>query len=215
MRSKEQAHDYRYFPEPDLLPLVIDRSWVEDLRQQQPELPDARQERFIRDYGIPAYDAKVLTNSRALADYFDHCCQLYPNPKAVSNWIMGELLRLLNAEGLGINESKVTAPLLAELLTLMDKGTISGKIAKTVLEEMFKTGQAPELIVKEKGLVQITDESALVEQIEQVIAANPQVVSDFKNGKEKAFGFLVGQVMKQTRGKANPDAVNRLLKERL
>ncbi len=215
MRSKEQAHDYRYFPEPDLLPLLIDRAWVEELRQQQPELPDARQERFIRDYGIPAYDAQVLTNSRALADYYDDCCKLYPNPKAVSNWIMGELLRLLKAEGLGINELKVTAPLLAELLKLIDKGTISGKIAKTVLEEMFIAGQSPELIVKEKGLVQITDESALAEQVEQVIAANPQVVLDFKNGKDKAFGFLVGQVMKQTRGKANPDAVNRLLKERL
>jgi len=157
----------------------------------------------------------VLTNSRALADYYDHCCQLYPHPKVVSNWIMGELLRLLNTEGLGINESKVTAPLLTELLWLMDKGTISGKIAKTVLEEMFKSGLSPELIVQEKGLVQITDESALIEQVEQVIAANPKVVEDFKNGKEKAVGFLVGQVMKQTRGKANPDAVNRLLKERL
>ncbi len=215
MRSKEQAHDYRYFPEPDLLPLVIDRAWVEDLRQQQPELPDARQERFIRDYGIPPYDAQVLTNSRALADYYDHCCKLYPNPKVVSNWIMGELLRLLNAESLELNDSKVTAPLLAELLMLIDKGTISGKIAKTVLEEMFKTGEAPELIVKEKGLVQITDESALTRQVDEVIMANPKVVEDFKNGKEKALGFLVGQVMKQTRGKANPDAVNRLLKERL
>ena len=215
MRSKEQAHDYRYFPEPDLLPMVISRTWVEELQQQQPELPDARRDRFVREYGIPTYDAQVLTNSRPLADYYDNCCKLYPNPKVISNWVMGELLRYLNAEGLEISQSKVTFQLLAEMLWLIDKGTISGKIAKTVFEEMFKTGQAPELIVKEKGLVQITDESAIIEQIGQVIAANPKVVEDYKNGKEKAIGFLVGQVMKQTRGKANPDAVNRLLKERL
>jgi aspartyl-tRNA(Asn)/glutamyl-tRNA(Gln) amidotransferase subunit B len=215
MRSKEQAHDYRYFPEPDLLPMVISRAWVQELADQQPELPDDRKNRFVRDYKIPAYDAQVLTNSRALADYYDDCCKLYANPKIISNWIMGELLRNLNAEGLEITESKITPQLLAEMLLLIDQGTISGKIAKTVFEEMFKTGQTPALIVQEKGLLQITDESAITGLIDQVIAANPKVVEDYKNGKEKALGFLVGQVMKQSRGKANPDAVNRILKEQL
>lgn len=215
MRSKEEAHDYRYFPEPDLPPLVIDRAWVAELRRQQPELPDARQARFIRDYGIPEYDAQILTNSRALADYYEAACQLYPNPKIISNWVMGELLRCLNAEGLEIVESKASPQHLADMLKLMDQGTISGKIAKTVFEEMFRTGQAPASIVKEKDLVQITDEAAIAEIVNQVIQTNPKVVEDYKNGTEKAFGFLVGQVMKQTRGKASPAAVNRILKERI
>ena len=215
MRSKEEADDYRYFPEPDLPPLRIDRAWVEELQQQQPELPAARKERFIQDYGLPNYDAEILTNSRALADFYEASCSLYPNPKVVSNWVMGELLRLLNAENLEITQSRVTPERLAEMLQLIDKGTISGKLAKTVLEEMFKTGQPPQAIVQAKGLVQITDESALTIVVDQVLEANPKVVEDYRKGKGKALGFLVGQVMKQTRGQASPEVVNRLLKTRL
>ena len=215
MRSKEEADDYRYFPEPDLPPLRIDRAWVEELQQQQPELPAARKERFIQDYGLPNYDAEILTNSRALADFYEASCSLYPNPKVVSNWVMGELLHLLNAENLEITQSRVTPERLAEMLQLIDKGTISGKLAKTVLEEMFKTGQPPQAIVQAKGLVQITDESALTIVVDQVLEANPKVVEDYRKGKGKALGFLVGQVMKQTRGQASPEVVNRLLKTRL
>ncbi|NPV26162.1 MAG: Asp-tRNA(Asn)/Glu-tRNA(Gln) amidotransferase subunit GatB [Firmicutes bacterium] len=215
MRSKEEAHDYRYFPEPDLVPLVISREWVDEVGRVLPELPDARRARFIEQYGLPAYDAGVLTSSRQLADFFDECCRMYREPKTVSNWVMGELLRCLNAQGLEIEDSLIRPAHLVELLNLIDKGTISGKIAKTVFEEMFATGKRPEQIVQEKGLVQITDEGAIADIVDRVLAANPQVVADYRQGKEKALGFLVGQVMKETKGKANPALVNQLLKERL
>lgn len=215
MRSKEEAHDYRYFPEPDLPPVVIDAAWVEELRRQQPELPDARRERFIRDYGLPAYDAQILTSSRQMADFFEACCHEYHDAKTVSNWVMGELMRCLNAEGIEIGESRITPRHLVDLLRLQDEKVISGKIAKTVFEEMFQTGKEPRVIVQEKGLVQITDETAIAAVVDKVLAQHPQVVADYKGGKEKAFAFLVGQVMKETRGKANPGLVNRLLKEKL
>jgi aspartyl-tRNA(Asn)/glutamyl-tRNA(Gln) amidotransferase subunit B len=215
LRSKEEAHDYRYFPEPDLPPLVITREWVEEILRDLPELPDARRERYMKDYGLPLYDATVLTASRETGDYFEACVRLYPQPKAVSNWVMGELARLLNATGTEISASPVKPEQLAALLKLMDDGTISGKIAKTVFEEMFAAGKDPETIVKEKGLVQITDEDALRAVVQEVVAGNPKVADDYRQGKDKALGFLVGQVMKATRGKANPALVNSLLKEAL
>lgn len=215
LRSKEEAHDYRYFPEPDLPPLVIDSAWVKEIKDRMPELPDSRRERFIREYGLPAYDTQIIINSRALADYFEECCRLHRDPKAVSNWIMGELLRFLNNEGMELSQSRVTPAHLAGMLQLIEKGTISGKIAKTVFEEMFNTGKQPQEIVREKELVQITDESAIAELVDKVLSANPQVVQDYRSGKDKAFAFLVGQVMKETRGKASPEIVNRLLREKL
>ncbi|WP_227764864.1 Asp-tRNA(Asn)/Glu-tRNA(Gln) amidotransferase subunit GatB [Zhaonella formicivorans] len=215
MRSKEEAHDYRYFPEPDLVPIVIDEEWVESIRKSLPELPQARKKRLMEDFGLPAYDAEVLTGSKALAEFFDAVMQHYKDPKVVSNWLMGELLRLLNASNKSIAESPIKPQGLAELLNLLDKGTISGKIAKQVFEEMFNSGESAEAIVKAKGLVQISDEGAIAAVVEQVIANNPKSVEDFKNGKEQAIGYLVGQVMKETKGKANPALVNKLLREQL
>ncbi|MEL7567734.1 MAG: Asp-tRNA(Asn)/Glu-tRNA(Gln) amidotransferase subunit GatB [Dehalobacterium sp.] len=215
LRSKEEAHDYRYFPEPDLVPLVISREWVEEIRQTLPELPHARKERLIREYGLPLYDAEIITGSKALAEYFDACISLYPEAKTVSNWLMGDLIRLLNAEDQDISECAITPQMLVDMLKLIDQGTISGKIAKTVFEEMFKTGKNPEDIVKEKGLVQISDQSEIDAMVDQVLAGNPKSVEDYKAGKEKAIGFLVGQVMKLSKGKANPGMVNELLREKM
>jgi Asp-tRNA(Asn)/Glu-tRNA(Gln) amidotransferase B subunit len=170
---------------------------------------------FSSQYGLPAYDAQLITSSRRLADWYEEAVAAYPDGKAVANWVMGDLLRLLNAEGLGVKEVKMKPEQLASMLKLMDKGTISGKIAKTVFEEMFQTGKDPETIVKEKGLVQISDEGELVQIVEAVIAANPASVADYKAGKDKAIGFLVGQIMKETKGRANPALVNDLLRRKL
>jgi aspartyl-tRNA(Asn)/glutamyl-tRNA(Gln) amidotransferase subunit B len=215
MRSKEQAHDYRYFPEPDLVPIVLEQAKIEAVRATLPELPDARQQRLSESYGLSAYDAAVLTASKAMADYFDEAVKLFADAKTVANWLMGEVSKHLNNEGITLQECKVSPKQLADLLTLIAKGTISGKIAKTVFEEMWQSGNDAERIVKEKGLVQISDSSEVVAIVEAVLAANPQSVADFKAGKEKAIGFLVGQIMKQTKGRANPDLVNSLLRERL
>jgi len=215
LRSKEYAHDYRYFPDPDLVPLVIDPEWVEDIRNSLPELPDARRERYMQEYGLPAYDAGILTSTKELADFFESCLSAYPNPKAVSNWVMGELSRLLNASGMDITACKIKPSQLGSLLQLIDEGTISGKIAKTVFEEMFASGKDPGDIIEEKGLVQISDVNTLMTVVAEVLASNPKSVEDFRSGRERALGFLVGQVMKATRGKANPEMVNRLLKEKL
>ena len=215
LRSKEEAHDYRYFPEPDLPPLVISRDWVERINKTLPELPQARKERLIKEYGLPEYDAGIITGSKALADYFAACVSAYPEAKTVSNWLMGELARLLNAGEKEITDSPITPEMLVEMLQLLDKGTISGKIAKTVFEEMFETGKRAEEIVKEKGLVQISDQTALEKMVDEVIEANPKSVEDYRSGKGKAIGFLVGQVMKLSKGKANPGLVNNLLREKL
>lgn len=215
MRSKEEAHDYRYFPEPDLVPVVIDREWVESIRNSLPELPAAKKKRFMEQFGLPDYDAQILTSSKAMAQFFEKVMEHYHDAKAVSNWMMGELLRLLNASGKDIKESPVTPEGLAQLLSLIDKGTISGKIAKQVFEEMFATGQSAESIVQAKGLVQISDEATIKAVVEKVIANNPKSVEDYKNGRKQAIGFLVGQVMKETKGKANPQLVNKLLQELL
>lgn len=215
MRTKEEADDYRYFPDPELAPVVIEAEWVDEIRKTLPELPAVKKKRFVEEFGLPSYDAHVLTSSKALAQFFEAVLEHYHDAKAVSNWIMGELLRLLNASGKEIQESPITPQGLAELLTLIDKGTISGKIGKQVFEEMFNTGQGAEEIVKAKGLVQITDEGAIKAVVEKVIAANPKSVEDYKNGKKQAIGFLVGQVMKETKGKANPQLVNKFLQELL
>jgi aspartyl-tRNA(Asn)/glutamyl-tRNA(Gln) amidotransferase subunit B len=215
MRSKEEAHDYRYFPEPDLVPIEIDNKWIEDIRATLPELPDAKRERFVKEYGLPEYDAEVLTTSKPVSGYFEDCIKLYNHPKTISNWVMGEVLRTLKDEGLMIEKYPVTPKMLAGMLKLIHNGTISGKIAKTVFEEMYKTKKSPEDIVKEKGLVQISDESAVIKVIDEVIAENPKEAADYKGGKDKLITFFVGQVMKKSKGKANPQIVNKLLKERL
>ncbi|MBO8137191.1 MAG: Asp-tRNA(Asn)/Glu-tRNA(Gln) amidotransferase subunit GatB [Desulfotomaculum sp.] len=215
MRSKEEAHDYRYFPDPDLVPIVIDPQWVKEIEESLPELPDARKKRYIEEYGLPEYDAAVLTMSKEMSDYFEEVLDEYPHPKTVSNWMMGDFSRILNANQVEIQDCKVAPSQLAELLKLIDKGTISGKIAKTVLEEMVETGSDPGKIVEEKGLVQISDEGELSRIIDEVIAGNPKSVEDYRNGKKKAMGFLVGQTMKATKGKANPALVNKLLAEKL
>ncbi len=215
MRSKFAASDYRCFPDPNVIPLETVSSWIEEVRNQLPELPDEKQERFKEEYQLPDYDAEVLTSSRELADFFDETLKDYNEPKTVSNWIMSELLAYLKAEKMEITGCKIAPRQLAQLLQLIDKGTISGKIAKTVFEEMFQRGEDPETIVEEKGLVQIADEGELERIIEEVIEANPGPVEDFKGGKKKALGFLVGQVMKATKGKANPQMVNKLLGEKL
>ncbi len=215
MRSKEQAHDYRYFPEPDLVPIIVDPAKVEEIRQSLPELPDARQKRLMNDYGLSSYDASVITASKAMADYFDETVACQVDAKSVANWLMGEVSKHLNTAGLDIEACPVTPAKLAGMIALIDKGTISGKIAKTVFEDMWSSGKDADTVVKEKGLVQISDASAIVAIVDSVIAANPQSVADFKAGKEKAIGFLVGQIMKQTKGRANPEMVNKLLRKRL
>jgi len=215
MRSKEQAEDYRYFPDPDLLPVKIDREWVERIRATLPEMPDQAQQRLITQYGLPSYDAAVLTMTPEFLAYFDACMDLYHDAKTVSNWMMGELSKFLNQNNIEISDCKVKPAALARLLTLIDEGKISGKMAKTVFEEMFNTGQEPDAIIKGKGMVQISDESTLLKLIDDTLTANPKVVEDYKNGKAKAFGFFVGQIMKATKGQANPAVVNKLLQKRL
>lgn len=215
MRTKEEADDYRYFPDPNLTPIVLEPAWVEEIKLSLPELPDAKRERLVGELGLSDYDAGIITGSRDLADFFDQTVALFNEPKTVANWIMGEYLRLLNAEGLEVQESKITPAKMASLLENQAAGKISGKIAKVVFEEMFKTGKAAEDIIKEKGLVQISDTGALGAIIDKVLAANPQSVEDFRAGKEKAIGFLVGQIMKETKGQANPGVVNGLLKQKL
>lgn len=215
MRSKEGASDYRYFPEPDLAPVVIDKAVIEKLRQSLPEMPDSRKKRYVESWGLPEYDANLISTSRELADYFETAVKEYGEAKGVSNWLMGELMRLMNQEKIEITAVKIAPSALVKMLKLIDAGTISGKIAKTVFEEMFMTGNDPEAIVKEKGLVQISDSGELEAIARKVIEANPQSVSDYLGGKAAALGFLVGQMMKETKGKANPAMVNELLKKEL
>ena len=215
MRSKEEAHDYRYFPDPDLVPIVIDTAWIEDIREILPELPVERRDRFVRDYHIPSYDAEVLTTSKPLASYFEECVKLYSKPKAASNWIMGELLRLLNESKKEIEECPITPSSLANMLKMVDWGVISRKIAKKVFGEMYTSGKEPHEIVKEKGLEQVSDEGELSTVIDGILADHPQQAEEYRQGKEKIFGFFVGAVMKATRGKANPQMVNALLKKKL
>ena len=215
MRSKEEAHDYRYFPDPDLVPIMIDEAWVEELRKTIPELPEQKRERFVKSYKIPEYDAGVLTSSKPLADYFEQCTALFPQPKTISNWMMGDLLRELKKDGRNIVDCPVSPSALVDLLKLIESGTISGNIAKGIFEEMYQTQKSAGSIVEEKGLKQITDSSAIEKIVAEVLQANPSQVEEFKGGKEKVLGFLVGQVMKASKGKANPAMVNKLLKKKM
>jgi aspartyl-tRNA(Asn)/glutamyl-tRNA(Gln) amidotransferase subunit B len=213
MRSKEEAHDYRYFPEPDLPPLVVDEARVERVRQTMPELPEARRRRFVTQYGIPDYDAGVLTQSAELADYFEAVAAAAGNPKAASNWTMGELLRTMNERGVTIAEVPLQAAALAGLITLIENGTISSSIAKDVFARMYGSGRTAADIVAADGLAQIGDTDALAAIIQDVLAQNADAVAQYRAGKGQTFGFLVGQVMKASRGKANPKLANDLLRK--
>jgi aspartyl-tRNA(Asn)/glutamyl-tRNA(Gln) amidotransferase subunit B len=215
LRNKEQADDYRYFPEPDLVPIITSPEKIESIRKSLPELPDARQKRLMVNYGLSSYDAAAITATRAMADYFDEVLSHKVDAKATANYLMGEVSKYLNNENLSVSQCPVTAANLAGLLELIGKGTISGKIAKTVFEDMWKTGKDAGTVVKEKGLVQISDEGAILAIVDAVIADNPQSIADYKAGKEKALGFLVGQIMKQTKGRANPAMVNKMLREQI
>lgn len=215
MRSKEEAHDYRYFPEPDLAPIVLDKEWIEKVRISLPELPEARKKRYIEEFGLPEYDASILTGSKILADFFEEGVAKSNNAKAMSNWIMGDLLRILKERNMEPDQIPFPAGHLAGMIGMIDKGTISGTIARKVFEKMFDSKKDPETIVKEEGLEVVNDEGALVSVVKKILENNPQSIADYKSGKEKAFGFLVGQAMKETRGKANPQVINKLLKDEL
>jgi aspartyl-tRNA(Asn)/glutamyl-tRNA(Gln) amidotransferase subunit B len=215
MRSKEEAHDYRYFPEPDLPPLVIGEPRIERVKVDMPELPEARSRRLVAEYGIPAYDAGVLTQSAALADYFEATTRAAGNAKAASNWIMGELLRTMNERGQTIADVALTPAALGELIVLIDKGTISSSMAKGVFAKMYDSGRSAASIVEEEGLAQIGDEAAIAALVADVLRGHVEAVAQFRAGKRQTFGFLVGQVMKASGGKANPKLASDLLKRAL
>ncbi len=216
MRGKEEAHDYRYFPDPDLLPVVIDDAWIDEVRESLPELPVARRQRFAAEYAIPVADAEVLTADCNIADYYEAVVNLFPQPKAVANWIMVEMLKFLNEDKISIVKSPVTPVGLAELLQLIDDGTISGKIGKQVFAQMYsQSDNDPQKIVESQGLAQVSDSGELITMIEEILAVNADKVQEYQGGKSKMFGFFVGQVMKKSKGQANPQMVNELIKERI
>ena len=214
MRSKEEAHDYRYFPDPDLLPLVIDQSYVDKIKATLPELPDQKKNRFMADYGLSLYDSSVLIMEKSRADYYETVAKGH-DPKLAANWVINELLGALNKDGKSLSDSPVSAEQLGRLIGLISDNTISGKIAKDVFAEMIMTGKEPAIIVDEKGLKQVTDSGAIEKIVDEVISENPDNVAAYKGGKDKLFGFFVGQVLKKSGGKANPDMVNELLKKKL
>jgi aspartyl-tRNA(Asn)/glutamyl-tRNA(Gln) amidotransferase subunit B len=230
MRGKEEAHDYRYFPEPDLVPITVDQRWIDEIRKSLPELPDIKRERFISEYGLPEHDADFLISEKPLADLFEETVKLGGQPKAVFNLITGDLLRLLNAENKSIEECPLKPNQLVGILNLIENKIISWTMAKTVLEEMYRTGAetigvaditlpmieiTAETIVKEKGLIQISDKGEIEKVVDEIISKNPKEVERYRAGEEKLMGFFVGQVMKLTKGKANPQMVNELLKKKL
>jgi aspartyl-tRNA(Asn)/glutamyl-tRNA(Gln) amidotransferase subunit B len=215
MRSKEHAHDYRYFPEPDLVPLRISEAWLERVRNEMPELPGARRARFVSSYGLREYDAEVLTATRETSEYFEQAAAASGDPRAAANWVMGDLAAALKEAGKEIADSPISAGRLGELIALIGKGEISGKLAKEVFAKMFASGEPAGAIIEREGLKQISDTGALAQMIADVLAANPKQVEQYKGGKTSVFGFFVGQVMKASRGQANPAAVNQLLKEKL
>ena len=213
MRSKEEAHDYRYFPEPDLVPIVIDEEWIARIQKELPELPAARKSRYIQDYNLPSYDAWFITSSKKMADFFEATIDEGANPKAVSNWIMSDISKIMREKEL---EEIPFAPVyLAKMIALIEKSTISNTAAKKVLNVLFEKEKDPEIIAKEKNLIQVNDESALIPLIQKIIDDNPQSVADFKAGKEKAMGFIVGQAMRASKGAANPQIINKLVRELL
>ena len=215
MRSKEDAQDYRYFPEPDLVPIVIHDQWLNEIRARQPELRDERRQRYKQQYGLPDYDADIITSSKKMADIFEAASEICQKPKKVSNWLMGETMRLLKETGQDPDELTLDAAKLAKVVELADSGALTNTAAKEVFEEVFKNNADPQAYMEEKGLKTVSDEGALKSTIEQVIKDNPQSVEDYRSGKQKAIGFLVGQTMKAMQGKANPGLVNRILKELL
>ncbi len=216
MRGKEEAHDYRYFPDPDLVPVEIDEAWITAVGATMPELPDARRARFMADLGLPLYDAEILTSDKGLADYFEAALRLYPHAKKLSNWIMTELMRVLKGEeGIDIGKCPVSPDNLAALLNMVEKATISGKIAKTVFEEMLASGKDAETVVKEKNLVQMSDEGDLLQIVREIMAENPDQVAQYKEGRTKLIGFFVGQLMQKTKGRANPKLANQLFAKEL
>jgi aspartyl-tRNA(Asn)/glutamyl-tRNA(Gln) amidotransferase subunit B len=215
MRGKEEAHDYRYFPDPDLVPLVISPEWIEDVRATLPELPEVKRSRFVEELGMSVYDAGILASDRALADYFDACVALGSDAKSCANWIMGEILRKLKETDIEITDVPITPELLTGLLARIADNTISGKIAKTVFEKMWEKGQTADQIIDAEGLKQVTDTGAIEGLVDEVIAANPDQVAEYLGGKDKLIGFFVGKVMQASQGKANPGMVNQLLKKKL
>jgi len=219
MRSKEHAHDYRYFPDPDLLPLVVEESFIQELKKTMPELPDARMKRFMSEYDLPVYDAGILTSRKDVADFFEAAMKAHANPKALSNWVMGDLFRVIKErnldEKLRIDSWPIRPEHLAGMVRLIDEGKISGKIAKSLFDVMLDQDKPPERLVQEKGLEQVSDSISIEKEVDRVLAAHPELAADFRAGKEKVFGFLVGQVMKATKGKANPQMVNEILRKRL
>ena len=215
MRSKEHAHDYRYFPEPDLTPLRISQAWIEEMRSQTPELPSQKRTRFRETYGLREYDAQVLTQTRAASDYFERAAAISGDPKTAANWVMGDLMGALKAAGKEISDSPVSAAQLGELLALIQKGEISGKLAKEIFPKMFATGEPAAGIIEREGLRQISDSTALEKIIDDVLASNPKQLEQYRSGKTTVMGFFVGQVMRATKGQANPSSVNELLKRKL
>ncbi len=216
MRTKEDAEDYRYFPDPDLLPVIVSQEQIEKFKKELPELPIAKAKRFQNEHGLPEYDASVLTTEKELAEYYELTAQESKNYKASSNWVMTELIRELNSSGKSIQQSPISPKQLGEMIALIDQGTISGKMAKTVFSEMWASGKDAQTVVKEKGLVQISDPKAIEELVNQVLSVNATIVEEHKSGKKKnMFGFFVGAVMKASKGQANPDLVNQILQEKL
>lgn len=213
MRTKEDANDYRYFPEPDLAPIVLSEEYIDNIKNNLPEMPHVKKERYVTEYSLPEYDADILTSSKHTANFFEEATKICNNPKAVSNWLMVDFTKKLNDAEIEITECKITPENLAHLIMLIDKGTISSKIAKKVFDEMFETGKDANKIVEDNGMVQMSDEGAIKEIVEKVVENNPKSIEDYKAGKDRALGFLVGQVMKETHGKANPGVVNKLLLE--
>ena len=215
MRDKEDAQDYRYFPDPDLAIIKISDEMIEKIKSELPEMPESRRERYIKEFNLPEYDSNILTSSKYISDLFENAVKICNNPKAVSNWIMTDITRILNEKEQEPNEIPFSAEQLGELVILIDKGTISSAIAKKVLEELFENPRNPEEIIKEKGWIQISDEGAIKEVVLKILEANPQSIVDFKAGKDRALGFLVGQAMKETKGKANPQMLNKMFLEEL
>lgn len=215
MRNKEEAHDYRYFPEPDLVPVELSDEWIERVKKELPELPAERQARLVKGHGLPPYDAHLIVSTKAMADYFDEAVKTAKDSKAVSNWILGDVSAYLNSEGIGIEDFTITPGNLSGMVNLIKDGVLSSKLAKTVFAEMLKGNKDPKAIVKDLGLEQVNDEGAILKLVEETIAENLQSVADFKAGKDKAIGFLVGQIMKKSKGKANPGMVQKMLKEKL
>lgn len=215
MRSKEEAHDYRYFPDPDLLPIQLDEAWIQKLKESLPELPLARAHRFQSQYQLPEYDSFVLTQEIALAEYFEKAASESGNPKAASNWVMTELMREINDAQISVENSPIPPERLGQLVRLIESGKISGKMAKDVFAEMWKTKKDPETIISEKGMSQITDEGAIATLVAGILSANPSQVADYRSGKTKLFGFFIGQIMKASKGQANPEMVNKILTEQL